>query len=201
MTAREPLTVRCEPLRPEHGPALVSLFERAESRCFCRYFHFEGDKNAWQARLAFEPEQNRDALLARAAEKPPGGVVAIDPTDAIVGWMKLEPATALPKLYAQRLYRGLPCLQGDRNGVWTLGCFLVDPAARRRGVARALVRAGVEVARAQGARAIEVFPRRAEGVADEQLWTGPFTLFEREGFETMHDQAQYPVLRRVIEPG
>jgi GNAT superfamily N-acetyltransferase len=198
VTTAAPPTVRCDPLRKEHGPALAALFERAESRCYCRYFHFDGDKNAWQARLAFEPETNRDALLARAEQIPPGGMVALDGDGTVVGWMKLEPATALPKLYGQRIYRGLAVLATDRSNVWTIGCFLVDPAHRRRGIARALVRAGVETARTAGARAIEVFPRRAEGVDAEQLWTGPYSLLAEEGFDVVHDQAQYPVLRRVL---
>lgn len=198
MTTEKPSTLRCEPLRAEHGAGLAALFERVESRCYCRYFHFDGDKNAWQARLAFEPEQNRAELLARAAETPPGGVVAFDEAGSIVGWMKLEPAPSLPKLYAQRVYRGLPCFQGDRSGAWALGCFLVDPAFRRRGVARALLRAGVELARAHGAEALEAFPRRAEGVGAEELWTGPFALLTSEGFEIVHEQTQYPVLRRVL---
>jgi GNAT superfamily N-acetyltransferase len=187
--------IRCEPLRAEHGAGLALLFERAESRCYCRYFHFDGDKNAWQARLAFEPEKSRDELLVRAAQNPAGGIVAIDARDVIVGWMKLEPQSALPKLYAQRIYRALPCFQGDRSGVWTLGCLLVDPSLRRLGIARALVRAGVEFARTVGARALEAFPRRAESLRAEELWTGPHTLLEREGFEVLHDQSQYPVLR------
>jgi GNAT superfamily N-acetyltransferase len=198
VTTGQPLPVRCEPLRAEHGPALAALFERAESRCYCRYFHFEGDKNAWQARLAFEPEQNRVELLARATVTPPGGVVAMDETGVVLGWMKLEPAPELPKLYAQRVYRGLACFQGDRGRVWTLGCFLVDPACRRRGIARALLRSGVELAIAEGAQAIEAFPRRAEGVGAEELWTGPFALLEGEGFEIVHEQTQYPVLRLTL---
>jgi GNAT superfamily N-acetyltransferase len=198
VTTGQPLEVRCEPFDGEHGFALAALFERAESRCFCRYFHFDGDKNDWQARLAFEPEQNRAALLGRAAASPPGGVVALAPDGSVIGWMKLEVSTELPKLYAQRVYRALPCFTGDRSRVWTLGCFLVDPAFRRRGVARALVRAGVALATAQGAQAIEAFPRRAEGIGAEELWTGPFTLLSEEGFEIVHDQTQYPVLRRIL---
>jgi GNAT superfamily N-acetyltransferase len=198
VTTSESLDVRCEPLDERHGVALAALFERAESRCYCRYFQFDGDKNDWQARLAFEPERNREALLARAAASPPGGVVALASGGDVVGWMKLEPSTELPKLYAQRVYRALPCFTGERGRVWTLGCFLVDPAFRRRGVARALVRAGIELLRGQGARALEVFPRRAEGIGAEELWTGPFALLAEEGFEIVHDQSQYPVLRLVL---
>src|SRR4030095_12422138 len=98
------------------------------------------------------------------------------PTRA-VGWRKLCPATAVEKLYAQRLYRGLPCFSGDRRGVYAVGCFLVDSEHRERGVARALLDAGIQAAQRAGARAIEAFPRRAEPVHAHELWTGPASIF------------------------
>jgi GNAT superfamily N-acetyltransferase len=112
--------------------------------------------------------------------------------------MKLTFANAVAKIYAQRPYRGLPCLTGDREHTATVGCFLVDPTWRRRGVGRALLGTGIELARAAGAVAIEAFPRRAEGVRDEELWTGPYGLFSEQGFEVVHDLAQYPVVRRML---
>lgn len=187
----------CEALDPANAPELARLFERAGSGCFCSYWHFTGDKNEWLARLAFEPDANRRELFERA-EKPLAGVVATLANGAAVGWMKLEPAADLPKIYGQRTYRGLPGLEPRRDGVWTVGCFLVDAEYRRHGVARALLRRGIELARAAGARAVEAFPRRAEGVRDEELWTGPFALFASEGFEVVHEQIQYPVLRRSL---
>jgi len=189
----EPSGLVCEPLTPAASEALGALFERAGSSCYCAYWHFEGDKNAWLARLAFEPEENRRVLAARSALQPCGVVARTG--EVVIGWMKLEPARELAKVYAQRPYRALPGLGAQRSGVWTIGCFLVDPAWRRRGVARALLRRGVEAARDAGATALEAFPRRAEGVRDEELWTGPFPLFEGEGFVVEHAQAQYPVLR------
>lgn len=187
----------CEALDETNAPALAALFERAGSGCYCAYWHFEGNTNAWLARLAFESEVNRRELLERARTSP-RGVLALTPAGSAVGWMKLEAATALPKIYAQRVYRGLPGLGPARDGVWTIGCFLIDPLWRRQGVARALVRTGVELARRAGASAIEALPRRAEGVRDEELWTGPFTLFASEGFSVVHEQTQYPVLRREL---
>jgi GNAT superfamily N-acetyltransferase len=192
------LVVRCEALGEASTEALAELFDRAGSSCFCSYFHFEGDKNAWLARLAHEPEQNRRELAERARTPSLRGVVAKLDDARVVGWMKLEPALALPKLYAQRTYKGLPIFTGERAHVWTIGCFLVDPDFRRRGVARALLEKGIELARSAGARALEAFPRRAEGVMDEQLFTGPLALFESAGFAVVHDQAQYPVLRRDL---
>ncbi len=187
----------CEALDETNASALAALFERTESGCYCSYWHFEGTTNAWLARLAFESDVNRRELFERARSSP-RGVVARTPDGSVIGWMKLEPASALPKAYAQRVYRGLHGLGPEREGVWTVGCFLIDPLWRRRGVARALVRAGVELARHGGANAVEALPRRAEGVRDEELWTGPFALFASEGFSVVHEQTQYPVLRREL---
>jgi GNAT superfamily N-acetyltransferase len=184
----------CEALDRANAPELARLFERTGSNCFCSYWHFGGDKNDWQARLAFEPDANRRELLARA-EQPLAGVVAKRGDGSVAGWMKLEPAANLLKVYAQRPYRVLPGLTPAREGVWTVGCFLVDAACRRQGVARALLKRGIELARAAGAHTLEAFPRRAEGVRDDELWTGPLALFENEGFEVVHEQLQYPVLR------
>jgi GNAT superfamily N-acetyltransferase len=179
-------------------PALGELFDRAGSGCFCNYFHFEGDKNAWLGRLASEPEENRRELAARTRQQALSGVVAALPSGGVIGWMKLEPATSLPKLYAQRPYRALPCFGGDRSTVLCIGCFLVDPAFRRRGVARALLRTGLALARSAGATAVEAFPRCAEGIGDEERFTGPLALFASEGFGIVSEQSQYPVLRRVL---
>ena len=164
------------------------------SSCYCSYWHFAGNTNAWLARLAFEPNLNRDELLERARASP-RGIVARAADGTVIGWMKLEPAPNLVKMYAQRVYRGLAGLGPERAGVWTVGCFLVDPAWRRQGVARALVHAGIELGRARGALALEALPRRAEGVGDEELFTGPYALFLSEGFRVVYEQTQYPVLR------
>jgi len=196
--APSPEPFECRALSQAIAPALADLFVRAESGCFCEWWHFEGDKNAWLARLAHEPETNRARLLERSRAQGLHGVVAVSKSGDAVGWMKLTFATFVPKLYAQRPYRGLPCLREQRERTATVGCFLVDPAFRRRGVARAMLETGLELARDAGAAAVEAFPRRAEGLRDEELWTGPPALFARYGFEVVHELAQYPVLRRML---
>jgi GNAT superfamily N-acetyltransferase len=188
----------CSRLDASVAESLAGLFDRVGSGCFCRYFEFEGDKNAWLGRLAHEPQLNRRELLAHARDPVLAGVVATLPDGTAIGWMKLEAAASLPKLYAQRTYRALPCFEGPRAGVMAVGCFLVEPDWRRRGVARALLRAGLALARAEHMSAVEAFPRRAEGVDAEQLFTGPLSLYTSEGFEVVSDQTQYPVLRLVL---
>lgn len=192
------LSFECQPLSRAHAATLPALFERASSGCYCEWWHFDGDKNAWLARLAHAPEANRARLVERAGAPGLGGIVAVERHGDAIGWMKVTPASAVPKLYEQRPYRGLACLAENRDRTATLGCFLVDPSWRRRGVAEAMLGAGIELARASGAIAIEAFPRRAEDLRDEELWTGPHGLFHRHGFEIVHEQGPYPVLRRML---
>ena len=104
----------CERARAAHTDALLALLEGAGSGCYCNYWHFEGDKNAWLERCYLKPEENRAALSARLASEELCGVVAVpsSPDDSVVtlaGWMKLVPSGTLPRLYDQRVYRRLPC--------------------------------------------------------------------------------------------
>jgi GNAT superfamily N-acetyltransferase len=184
---------------PEHAEAMLELFERTGTPCHCQYWHFDGDKNAWLDRLFHAPELNRAAFVQNLSQRGPHGIVALDSARA-VGWMKLCPAETVPKLYAQRLYRGLPCFNGPRDGVLTVGCLLVDDALRRRGVARALLRHGISLAREVGAGSVEAFPRRSEQAGPAELWVGPANIFLQAGFEIINDFAPYPVLRLDLDP-
>jgi len=183
----------------EHTQVLLGLFERTNTPCHCQYWHFTGDKNAWLDRLFHAPEQNRAAFSESLASAgcELRGIVALH-AGLAVGWLKLSPAESLPKLYDQRLYRGLPAFQGPRDGVLTIGCLLVDEPFRRQGVARALVEHALVAAAAHGARSVEAFPRRSDQAGPAELWTGPFPVFERAGFEIVNDFGPYPVLRYTI---
>jgi GNAT superfamily N-acetyltransferase len=185
---------------PAHAAGLAALFEASGSRCCCRFWHFEGTNNAWLDRCASAPEENLRAFERALAEgsDEARGVVARK-GDAIVGWLKVAPAAGMAKAYDRRLYRGLPCFQGDRAGVFLLGCFLVHPGCRRAGVSRALVAGAVRFAPSWGARALEALPRRPrEAVSDEELWTGTMGALVANGFVEVHAFEPYPVMRREL---
>ena len=196
MSSKSEPSLEVAAAQPEHTALLLSLFERTGTPCHCQYWHFSGDKNAWLDRLFHAPEQNRAAFIESLADSPAElrGVVALLAGKA-VGWLKLCPAERVPKLYDQRLYRGLPAFSGSREGVLTVGCMLVDEEFRRRGVARALVAHAIVLAESRGAHCIEAFPRRSDQAGPAELWTGPFAIFEQAGFKIVSDFAPYPVLR------
>lgn len=167
---------------PADHAALAALFERDHSPCYCRYWHFTGTNKEWEARCALEPEKNR-------AEMEPEGLIALD-GEVVVGWMKLVPQPTLHKLLMRSPYRHL-----ETPNVWSIGCFLVDPSHRRRGVARALVSAAIELAPTLGIQTLEAYPRVFEGMHEGEQWMGPIAMFEALGFRVFRDQPQYPVLR------
>ena len=121
---------------PSDFAALAALFERDHSPCYCRYWHFQGTNKEWEARCGLEPEENKKELERSLAIGETRGIVALD-GDAIVGWMKVSRRGWVPKLLARSPYKNLDVPEdGD---VFSIGCFLVDPACRRRGVARAML--------------------------------------------------------------
>jgi GNAT superfamily N-acetyltransferase len=194
------------PLSPSNFPAFEALFAATSTACFCRYWHFAGNKNAWLERCAHAPAENlaehRAAVAAGPEVDPTGeGLLArardAAPGDAALGWMKLVRRSAVQKLRSLPVYRGLDL--GPEDMTYAVGCFLVNGAARRTGIARALLRAAEPYARSRGARAIEGYPRRSpEPLHDEEVWQGPEAMFVEAGWAVVHDVAPYPVYRKVL---
>lgn len=201
------IALRTEAAGPAHAAGLVALFEAAGSPCYCRFWHFTGTNNAWLERTALAPHENRAELeeaLAQGSDEARGVVAlaSIDGEARVVGWLKVAPVASVTKAYERRLYRKLPCFEGDRSGVYLIGCALVHPEHRHRGVASALVESAVHFATLWGASALEALPRRPkEPVSDEELWTGPMGAFTAHGFEIVNDFEPYPVLRRNLRSG
>jgi GNAT superfamily N-acetyltransferase len=184
--------VLIEPLAPKHAGVWADLFARAESPCFCRYWHFTGDKNAWLDRCANHPEENR----AEAAFED--ALVAID-EGKIVGHLKIAPRATLPKLRKLPVYRALDL--GPDDGVFSIGCMLVDPGARRHGVARALVEATPAFVRARGGTIVEAYPRRPiDLLREDEAWMGPEALYRSCGFTVVNEDGPYLVMRLTVGP-
>ena len=190
--------MKIERLGEEHLPRLHALFEACSSTCYCRYWHFTGTKNDWLDRCANRPEESKRELddAVRANDPSACGLVALADDGRVIGWMKLT--RALPKLRALPVYRNLAL--GDPATTFGVGCFLVHPAERERGVALALLRAAPNLAKVWGATRIEGYPRRSDApLYPEEAWQGPERAFRAAGFAIEHDETPYPVYVLKIE--
>jgi len=130
------------------------------------------------------------ARLQSLAESPePPGLVAFDGGRA-VGWVSLG-----PRMDFERIVRSRVIPKIDDRPVWSIVCFAVSESARGRGIARVLLDAAVEHARARGATAIEAYPVRlpdGKPVHPDAAFTGTLPMFERAGFTVVADRASDP---------
>ena len=167
------MTLTFRPLAPDTFDDFAAMHAKSECQgCFCMYWHFAGDNRAWQ--LA-QPDENRTAKRALVHAGRTHGMLAYE-HGAVIASLQFEPRDTLAKLTARMPYRGLD----PDASVWAISCVRVLEPHRRRGVARALLDASLDHLRdVHHATIAEAYPRRGEDLRDEEVWTGPESLFAR----------------------
>jgi GNAT superfamily N-acetyltransferase len=177
-----------QPLTPERWADFEDLFgpNGACGGCWCMWWR---QTRREYDRLRGEP--NRRAFRAVVEAGPPPGVITY--LDGLaVGWCAVAPRHDLPGLDRSRL-----CKRVDEAPVWSVSCFYIRPGYRRRGLMGALIAAAVDLARRQGASAVEAYPwdteqRKSTGT----VYTGLATAFRPHGFVTVARPAPHrPTLR------
>lgn len=143
--------MKIEPVTPERWPDLVDLFERKGPRggtpmthgCYCM---------AWRKRTGSGRKNKRNMhRIVNEGREP--GLLAYEDGQA-VGWVSVAPREEYGQLVRSRTYRP----EDEDEGVWSIVCFYVDPRAKRKGVATALLEAAVDHAFEHGASAVEAYP-------------------------------------------
>ena len=162
------------PASPAVWPAIVELFAAGgdPKSCWCQFWRKPGSN--WYTSV----DESRRDLRALVGRDPAPGLVALRDGKA-VGWVGLGPREDFGRLARSRT---IPQLPGD--GVWVVNCFVVARAARRGGVAGALLDAALAYARANGATTLEGYPVETGGdrMASAAAYTGTTGMFERAGF-------------------
>lgn len=165
------------PASPALWPALAELFSAGGDPkwCWCQFWRKPGSN--WTNTTPDENRADLERLVAETGTQPAPGLVALEEGRA-VGWVGLGPREAFGRLARSRT---LPQLPGE--AVWSINCFVVARAARRRGVAAALLDAAVAYARDHGAVVIEGYPVDTEArIPSASVYTGTARMFERAGF-------------------
>jgi ribosomal protein S18 acetylase RimI-like enzyme len=79
-------------------------------------------------------------------------------------------------------------------------CFVIAPDRRRRGIARQLLSAACDAARARGLERVEAYPRKDARTA-AQHYHGPLELYRGQGFVVHREFPEYWLVRRQLRPG
>jgi ribosomal protein S18 acetylase RimI-like enzyme len=187
------------PLTPERWPDLEALFTArgcAQARtCWCMYYRRSGAGEPLPPRTT-RAQANRGALKALVDAGRPPGLIGYE-GGTPVGWVSLGPREEFAKLARSPVMKAV-----DARPVWSVICFVVPPAHRGRGVARALLEGAVAYARERGATLLEAYPVDRSGrSADDTMWFGAKSLYDEAGFrEVARRKPERPIVRLALAP-
>lgn len=145
--------------------------------CWCLSYRIPAKEN-----LALSGPARGERVRRLVQEDPAPGVLAYDGHE-VVGWAAVH--RRADTSFARN--RKIPHI--DDMDVWSLWCIRVRPGHRGTGIAHHLIAGAVELARAQGAPAIEGYPVDNDGqkVDLTMAYVGTQKLFERAGFDKAAD--------------
>ena len=113
-----------------------------------------------------------------------------------VGWCSIAPREEYAVLDRSPTLRRV-----DNEPVWSIVCFFVSKPYRHRGLSKALIEAGIEYARENGARIVEAYPLIPDSTKDQRYerYMGVVSTFENAGFkEVIRRSGKRSVMRYHI---
>lgn len=183
------------PLTPSRWPDVEKLFgpRGACGQCWCMYWRLP--RSRWTEQKDDGGNKRAFRALVKKGEVP--GILAYAAGEP-VGWCAIAPREATPGL--ERTRRLQPV---DELPVWSVTCFFITRAWRRRGVSVALLKAAADHVRRAGGRIIEGYPvEPAAGQSpDCFVWTGTAAAFRAAGFrEVLRRSPTRPIMRLEVKP-
>ncbi|MGI9409265.1 MAG: GNAT family N-acetyltransferase, partial [Hyphomicrobiaceae bacterium] len=125
-------------------------------------------------------DRRRGAMTKLARRRIAPGLLAYEDGEP-VGWVAVGPRQNYVRVDTSRATPRV-----DDQEVWIIPCVTVSKTARGRGIAVVLIKAAVDYAIAQGAPAVEAYPRASDRrTGDDNVYFGTEPLFRRAGFETI----------------
>jgi ribosomal protein S18 acetylase RimI-like enzyme len=195
---------RVASLSPSRREDYLAFFDHERGRafadnpawagCYCHFFHAATALD-WSALPA---DANRTAIGARIEVGEMEGFLAYADADRIVGWLNAQPRHKLPHCFARLNVPPTP-IDVPASEAAVVLCFVIDPALRRRGVARALLTHALASFAARGIRVVDAFPAT---VADQNAaahFRGPLSLYEQLGFSRIAVHGDTIAVRKTLQ--
>ena len=126
------------------------------------------------------PNAERPGFMREQCATDPGPGVLAYVDDEVAGWCSVAPRSTYRRLMRSRT---IPFV--DERDAWSVVCFVVRPAFRRRGLMHVLLDGAVAHARSHGADVVEGYPVETVGTRVDLIsgYVGSVELFEAAGFE------------------
>lgn len=155
--------------------------------CYCVAWEVPTWDN-WDARTAEKNKKFRQLLFDKRHLE--GYLLYLDQKP--VGWCQGGPRDRWVKLVKQY------DLQPDQE-MYALTCFCLLPYYRKLGLTHIFLSRILQDLKSQKVKRVQAFPRRGEH-PDEDVWTGPESVFVKAGFKLEKDDPVWPVYRLELEP-
>lgn len=185
--------IETRPMGTDDLTDLGQLFsaERSTRHCWCMAFCTTGTQFAtgWFR----GGNQRRFATLTRTESTPMGVLASV--AGEPVGWAACGPRSRYAGSPRSVLIRGRA--QAENDTVWFIPCLFVSPGQRGHGVTYELVRAAVELARHEGAAAVEAWPRAGSARDPAEGFLGRERVFADVGFRPVDRLGSDRVLMRL----
>ncbi|MCI0331470.1 MAG: GNAT family N-acetyltransferase [candidate division Zixibacteria bacterium] len=179
----------------EISPALAADFCQLHARpefggCFCRFWQFEGDNNAWGKTT---PEGNRTAKESEITSgQTRGALFYLDGKP--IGWCQFAHRSFFKKMNANPSF-----VSTAADNIWSIGCMAVTKEARKKGLSKQMVEEILKLVAKQGGKTVEAYPRRDKKLPDEEVWMGPRRVFESLGFAVYFETPRYLIMRKYLD--
>jgi ribosomal protein S18 acetylase RimI-like enzyme len=154
--------------------------------CWCTHHHVssyslpENKQPRTRAERAVRNRRHKAELVMNGRAH---GILVYSKGEA-VGWCQYGPGEELPRVDNTIKYRKL-ALEGGKDQLWRITCFVVDERYRHKGVASAALRAALEAIRKKGGGVVEAYPVSQSDQGSNYLCSGTVTMFEKAGFKTV----------------
>ena len=126
------------------------------------------------------------------------GVLIYD-KDNPIGWVAYGSKTEFPRIDNGRHYKKLA--PEETENLWRITCFFVDRDYRKKGVARAALKAALTSIQKKGGGIVEAYPVTAKSAKQwskwsNWMWFGKTSMFEREKFKVVGSLGPHHLLMR-----
>jgi ribosomal protein S18 acetylase RimI-like enzyme len=174
----------------ERGRAFADNPDWAD--CYCHFFHVAPPIDL----ASLNGDANRAAIDARIVTGEMEGFLAYDQDDNVVGWLNAQPRHKLPHCFTRLKVAPSP-LDVPLHEAAAILCFVIDPALRRRGMARMLLDHALADFAARGIRVVDAFPSERAASASANF-RGPPALFAEAGFVPIAQQNGIVTMRKRL---